>query len=116
MTFYTRMKALADRQIVAKGYAATFRSLPTAGDPVTGLGGSAGATRTAQAVILNVDYRTFPETLARAGDLMLLVEGGGAPAVGEKWVNGAAEWEIVAVKEVNPPNGTALLWKVLVRG
>lgn len=116
MTFYERMKALADRQIAAKGSSVTIRGLPVAPDPVTGAGGSDGATRQVSAVLTSVDYRVFPESLVQAGDLMLLVEGGSAVQIGEKWVNGLAEWSIVAVREINPANGTPIAFRALVRG
>lgn len=114
MTFYERMRALASRQIAAKGSTVTIRGIPTPSDPVTGLGGADGAARSMSAVLTQVDYRTFPETIARAGDLMLLVDG--TAEVGEKWVNGVSEWTIVAVSEVNPANDGAIITKALVRG
>lgn len=114
MTFYERMQALADRQIAAKGASLTIRALPTASDPVSGLGYADGATRSVEGVLTRVDYRVFPETVARSGDLMLLTSA--AVAVGEKWINGSAEWSIVAVQEIKPDNATGIAWKALVRG
>ena len=116
MAFYDRMKALADRQVANKGAALTIKGVPTAGDPVTGVGASDGATRTVQGVVTRVDNRVFPDTLTQSGDLMLLTEGGAALAVNEKWVNGVSDWSIVAVQQVIPNNSTSLIYKALVRG
>lgn len=114
MTFYARMQALADRQIAGKGSPVTIRAKDTPSDPVHGYFDVEGATRTINAVLTQVDYKTFPETLAQAGDLMLLCDAG--VVVGEKWINGTEEWSVVAVKEITPDNSTLLAVKALVRG
>lgn len=114
MTFYARMQALADRQIADKGSSLTIKGLPAAGDPVDGTGGTDGDERSVDGVLTGIDYKTFPETMTRAGDVMLIL---GEPVlVGEKWVNGSAEWEVVAVKDIKPDNATHIATKALVRG
>lgn len=110
MTFYERMDALATRQIADKGSSLTIVGRPTGGDPVTGAGAGAGASRTVAGVVTKIDYKTFPETLVQAGDKMLLLDG--AVVVGETWEGR----KIVAVSEVKPDNSTSLIHKALVRG
>lgn len=114
MTFYERMDALVVRQLASKGFSATFRGEPTPADPVTGVGGSDGATRTIQAVKVAVNFRDFPETLVEAGDLMLIVKG--FVEVGEYWIDGSDHWRVVSVKQYEPDNSTDLMTKALVRG
>lgn len=115
MTFYARMQALADSQIAAKGAALTIRGVPTAGDPVTGAAAADGTSRTVNGVVTKVDYRTFPETMTQAGDLMLLLDADAD--VGEVWVRSdASEWTIKAVQKLNFNESDLIAVKALVRG
>ena len=115
MTFYARKQALADSQIAAKGAAKTIRSAPTAGDPVTGAGATDGVARTVNAIETAVDYKTFPETMTQAGDLMLLLDAD--VSVGEVWVRpDGAEWTIKAVKKLDYTGSDLIAVKALVRG
>lgn len=113
MAFYDDMAALADQMLTEFGFAATVRTADAPGDPVTGLGGAAGATRTVRAVQTKMDYRTFPETLVRAGDRMLIF--GGAVEVGEKVIDGG-EWAVRQVAHIQPDNATHIITKALVSG
>jgi len=116
MTIYSDMQSVADTLLATDlfGASLTIRGKPTPGDPVTGLGGSDGATRTVTAAIVGVDYRTFPDTIAEIGDKMLVSSD--EINVGEVWVDGSDEWHVVQVMEVKPDNATGILWKALVRG
>lgn len=111
---YTKIAATALRLIAKYGETMTFRAAGSSADPVTGLGGTAGATRTMQGVVGRVDLRDYPETVIQSGDKALIVEGGDI-AKTDKWVNGSEEWHIVAVSPI-APNGTDIVAvKVLVR-
>lgn len=114
MTFYSEMAAVADELLVEYGYDATIRAADTPSDPVTGVGGADGVTRTVRAVQTKMDYKVFPETLVQTGDRMFLF--GGQVEQGEKLVDGSAEWAIAEVQHIRPDNATHILTKALVRG
>ena len=118
MTFYAEMKALSDELMGTAefGAALTVQGLPTAGDPVTGAGASDGTQRTVNGVVTKVDLKVFPESMVQAGDRRIVFDGDGAIQVGEKWINGTEEWDIVQVMQVKPDNSTSILFKALVRG
>lgn len=116
MTFYAEMAALVSELAGNDefGRTLTIRGEPTAADPVTGSGGSDGSSRSVQGKDLNVDNRTFPETLAETGDRMLVIEGD--ISVGEVWVDGSNEWVVVDVRRFTNDSGSVIAAKALVRG
>ena len=116
MVNYTNLKATADRLITANGKSLTIRGVPTAGDPVTGLSGSDGSTRTVYGFPTKIDFRTFPESMTQSGDKMLLLEGDSAVTIGEKWIDGTEEWDIVAVQQGIWGHTSDIIYKALVRG
>lgn len=113
MTFYSDKAALADRLLLKYGFTATVRGAATVADPVTGLGGSDGATRSVQAVFTRIDFRTFPETLVRKGDRMVIF--GGPVSVGEVLVE-SGDWQIREVQNIKPDGSTHIITKALVSG
>ena len=66
MSLYSEFQALADELLGSDefGTTLTITGVPTAGDPVTGAGASAGGSRTIQGVTTKVDFSVFPETIA----------------------------------------------------
>jgi hypothetical protein len=114
MTFYSEMAAVADQLLAEFGYDSNIRAADTPSDPVTGLGGSDGATRAVRAVQTKMDYKVFPESLVQTGDRMFLF--GGQVERGEKLVDGSTEWAIAQVQHIRPDNATHILSKALVRG
>lgn len=114
MATYTNAQALAARLIAAKGFAATVRAASTPADPLTGLGGADGASRTVNAVQTRIDYRTFPEGLVRQGDRMFIFAG--PVAVGEYLIDGSDEWPIRETMRVEPDNASHIITKALVGG
>lgn len=113
MTFYTEKAALADRLLLKYGFDATVRAADTPSDPVTGLGGANGATRTVRALFTKIDFRTFPETLVRDGDRMVIF--GGPVLVGEVLVNNG-DWAVREVADIQPDGSTHIITKALVSG
>jgi len=107
--FYSDKAALADRLLLKFGYDATVTGRPTQPDPVTGAGGGAGVARTVRAVNTKIDYKTFPETLVRTGDTMLIL--GGLVEVGEAIAGKAVK----QVAHVQPDNATHIITKALVQ-
>jgi len=106
---YSAMRALASTMITDGGFLATISGAATAPDPVTGLGGGAGATRTIPAVLTKVDTKLFPQSLVHSEDRMLVCAG--AVEVGETWGGRA----IVDVLAVTPDNGAPIITKAVVR-
>lgn len=113
MTFYTEKAALADRLLLKYGFSATVRAVGAIADPVTGLGGSDGATRSVRALFTKIDFKTFPETLVRKGDRMVIF--GGPVLVGEVLVNNG-DWQIREVQNIQPDGSTHIITKALVSG
>lgn len=111
MTFYADLAALADELLVEFGFDATVRGLPTPSDPVTGVGGSDGASRTVRAVLASIDSRVFPDTLVQNGDQMMIF--GGVVNVGE-FVEGKGA--VAEIQLVQPDDATHLITKALIRG
>ena len=111
---YAPLSATALRLITKFGAPLTFRAIGTVPDPITGLGGTLGATRTIQGVQTTFDERTFPDTRILAGDMAFLLEGEPV-ALSDKWVNGAAEWSIAAISNIQPNGADTLAVKILVR-
>jgi len=99
MVDYTAIKTNAARLIAKFGQPHTFRAKGSVPDPVTGLGGSAGAAQTLNAVKIGVNDKNFPETLIEAGDIGLIVESG-TLGLSDVWVNGGADWSIVSAKQI----------------
>lgn len=114
MTLYARAGLTADRLLARFGYNVTIRSVDTAGDPVTGLGGSVGATRTVVGMVRSIDNRAFPESLVQSGDRMFIFAG--EVLRGEFVVDGGAVYSVAEVVQIKPDNATHVITKALVRG
>ena len=112
---YAPLTATALRLITKFGSDMTFKDEGTTGDPVTGLGAVAGASRTLKGVQIKVDIKVFPETVIQTGDRMLLIEGDAIVLTSDKWVFGAAPWQIVAVSPIIPNGSDIVASKILVR-
>lgn len=114
---YSRLQAQFNRNIERFGSALTLRGAPVSSDPVTGLGGSDGPERTVRGVVTRVDFKVFPESLVRDGDLMAVLQPSANPIIGERWVKSASEeFTIVQTIEETPDNSTTIAWQVLLRG
>lgn len=114
MADYTGLTATASRLIAAKGFVATIQGAPTASDPVTGAGGSDGATRTLNAVKVGADKRAFSETLIERSTCMLICDG--EVRASEFWLDGGAPRPIIAVMPVDPDNTSHIITKALIGG
>lgn len=114
MANYNNAQVTAQRLIAQKGFVATFRTKDAAKDPVTGLGGAAGATRTVNAVKVAIDQETFEQTLAAKAACVLLCDG--PVDVSDTWVDGSTDRPVIATKTVSPDNATHLLTKALIGG
>lgn len=112
MTIYSEFQALADELLGSDefGTTLTVTGVPTAGDPVTGAGASAGVSRSIQGVITKVDFNVFPETVAQSTDKMLISSD--SLERGERF----GDMTIVQVMKIEPDNATGILWKALIRG
>jgi len=113
MTFYAGKAALADQLLLKYGFSATVRAADSPSDPVTGVGGSDGATRTVRAVFTSIDSTVFPETLVQKGDRMVIF--GGSVEVGETLVKDG-DWPVRVVQHVQPDGTTHIITKALVSG
>lgn len=109
---YDAQMALAARLLAEKGFAATIRAQAVASDPVTGAGGSDGASRTINAVKTQVDRRRLPESLAERAECILICAG--AVAVGEVWVDGAVDRPVIGVMPVEPDNTSRIITKAII--
>ena len=107
---YSALQAKALELITRFGYDMTFNAAGTAGDPVTGLGGAAGASRTLKGVEVKVSQKDFPSTVIEATDKALLVEGASI-LKSDKW----GEWRIVEISPIQPNGSDVLAVKLLVR-
>lgn len=111
---YAPISATALRLVTKFGYSMTFMAEGTVPDPVTGLGGVDGATRTIKGVEVRTNDKDFPETLIVSGDRALVIAGDTVD-IKERWVDGSDLWQIVAVDPIKPNGTDVVVTKVLVR-
>lgn len=84
----------------------------TPSDPITGAGGSAGATRSAIGVFTNVDFDVFDSSRVQVGDRQIVFAQDANVQIGE-----TIEARTVAEVEKICPNGeTVLAYIALIRG
>lgn len=109
---YLKIKEQVRKSLLAAGAKdLTLTAAPTATDPVTGLGGSSGATKTALGLITDVDRKTFSETIIQTGDKTIVFDGYTEILQSDTW-EGAS---IVSLVEHKPDNITTMSYIALVR-
>lgn len=113
---YLRAAKTATRLLTQYGATMQLRAKDGKSDPVSGSGGSQGATRDVIGLVASVQDGVFTDSLRKAGDRMLILAPESGAVAGEVWVDGAANWPIIELKTIKPDNQTVIAYRALVRG
>ena len=114
MSIYDKFEALAERLLAKYGYGVTVYGAKTPSDPVTGAGGSDGASRVVQGLQTPIDRDSFDASLVERATTGFIFSG--EVLTGEFVALESRKQAVLSVRHVKPDGGTHIITKAIVGG